>query len=284
MLRNLDTTALRSLVAVIEAGGVTKAANRMHLTQSAVSMQIKRLEETLDLKLLERDGRGVAPTSAGEQLAGYARQILAINDEALERLTAPRFEGEVTLGMPCDMVYPHAPSILRQFSEEYPRVQLKFVSSYTRQLLEGFSSGIYDVIVTTEDGAGEGGETIAKIPLRWYGAPGGRAWSQSPLPFATARMCAFRPSAARALDQAGISWHAATIAENEDAAVAATRADLSVMALLDGAYPDWLCAVDHSGRLPELPVIAVNLYTNTAPERQELARELASCVKRPFMS
>ena len=92
-MRNLDLTALRSFVAVAEEGGVTKAAGFLNLTQSAVSMQLKRLEELLGLELLDRSGRTIALTASGEQLLAYARRMIALNDEVIGRLTDQAFEG-----------------------------------------------------------------------------------------------------------------------------------------------------------------------------------------------
>ena len=93
MYRNLDMTALRSFVTVADTGGVTRAAGKLHVTQSAVSMQLKRLEIMLDTDLMERSGRGVNLTAQGEQLLGYGRRMLALNDEAWGRLTHDTYEG-----------------------------------------------------------------------------------------------------------------------------------------------------------------------------------------------
>src|SRR4028118_150133 len=95
MPRNLDLTALRSFVTVADAGGVTRAAGLLNLTQSAVSMQLKRLEESLGLRLLDRSGRGVSLAPAGERLLGYARRMVALNDEAWARLSTREAEGEL---------------------------------------------------------------------------------------------------------------------------------------------------------------------------------------------
>ena len=122
MLRNLDLTALRSFTAVADAGGVTKAAAQLNLTQSAVSMQLKRLEESLGLPLLDRSARTIALTAQGEQLLGYARRLLALNDEAWGRLTHPAFEGAIDVGAPHDIIYPQVPRVLQRFVAEYPRV------------------------------------------------------------------------------------------------------------------------------------------------------------------
>ena len=91
-MRNLDVTTLRSFVAVAESGGVTRAAGFLHLTQSAVSMQLKRLEELLGLELLDRSGRTIALTASGEQLLVYARRMVALIDEVITRLTDQDYE------------------------------------------------------------------------------------------------------------------------------------------------------------------------------------------------
>ena len=116
MVRNFDITTLRSFVAVAETGGVTKAAGFLHLTQSAVSMQLKRMEEALDVALLDRSGRTVALTADGEQLFAYAKKMVELNDEAWRRLTANEFEGEITLGVPHDIIHPYIPPILKRFA------------------------------------------------------------------------------------------------------------------------------------------------------------------------
>ena len=110
-MRNLDITTLRSFVAVADSGGVTRAAGFLHLTQSAVSMQLKRLEELLGLELLDRSGRTIALTASGEQLLAYARRMVALNDEVIGRLTDQAFEGEVLLGFgPVDAVLNLSPT------------------------------------------------------------------------------------------------------------------------------------------------------------------------------
>ncbi len=120
-MRNLDMTALRSFVAVADHGGVTRAAGVLNFTQSAVSMQLKRLEEMLDVVLLNRSNRKIALTASGEQLLGYARRIIDMNDEAMSRLTSEIFEGEIVIGVPHDMVYPVIPRGLQRFNDEFPR-------------------------------------------------------------------------------------------------------------------------------------------------------------------
>jgi len=282
MYRNLDTGTLRSLLAVIDSGGVTRAANRLHLTQSAVSMQIKRLEDALDLKLLDRNGRGVTATAEGEQLATYARQIVALNDAAIERMVAPHFEGEVSLGLPVDLIYPHAPKVLRRFDNDFPRVHVRFVSSYTTSLLADFRAGKLDVIVTTEDHPDPDAETINEMPLQWYGAIGGRAHAGRPLRFASASHCSFRPLSIRALEAEGIPWENGVVTENDDAALAATSADMCVTTLLGCGEAVQIEPVPATARLPALPQISCNLYCAQDTQNAGLARELSRYVKDAF--
>ena len=184
MARNLDTTALRSFVTVADTGGVTKAAGMLHLTQSAVSMQLKRLEESLGVLLLDRSARQISVTAEGEQLLSYARRILALNDEALQRLTSQDYEGEIVLGVPHDIIDPYIPPVLRRFAANFPRMKIKLVSEPTKRLREMFARGECDAIITTESEPGEGGEALVTLPLVWVGAVGGGAWRQRPLPVA----------------------------------------------------------------------------------------------------
>src|SRR6187402_705425 len=162
MARQLDLTALRSFTAVADAGGVTRAAAQLNLTQSAVSMQLKRLEEGLGLALLDRTARTIALTTQGEQLLGYARRLLALNDEALGRLTHPAFEGALDFGVPHDIIYPHVPGVLQRFAAEYPRVKLQLHSLYTSGLREMLTRGEMDIILTTESTVDPGGETLRR--------------------------------------------------------------------------------------------------------------------------
>ena len=281
MPRNLDLTALRSFVAVAEAGGVTRAAGFLHLTQSAVSMQLKRLEEGLGVSLLDRSSRSVAMTAEGEQLLAYARRMLALNDEALARLTADAFEGEVRLGVPHDIVYPAIPTVLRQFAADFPRVRVVLHSSFTNDLLGQFARGDCDLILATEDGTGAGGETLAEQDLVWVGAPGGSAWRQRPLRLAFETRCIFRQSVQEALEAAGIPWEMAIESEHSRTIEASLSADLAVHAMLSPAVPPQFEAIRHGGALPPLPHKRINLYT-AAAARSPIVDALADLVRQAY--
>lgn len=258
--RNLDLTALRAFLTVAETGGVTRAAGLLNLTQSAVSMQLKRLEEALNLSLLDRSGRGIALTPSGEQLLGYARRMLELNDEALGRLTANEYEGEIVLGVPHDIVYPVLPPILRQFATDFPRVQVKLISSFTSRMKAQFSRGEIDVLLTTEYDTPSDARCLCSIPLVWVGAPDGQAWKQRPLRLAHEGSCIFRSVTQRILDREDIPWEMALETDSARSSEATVSADLAVHSMLDGTWPQQLEPIDHGGTLPDLGVSNVNLY------------------------
>lgn len=274
MPRNLDLTALRSFVSVAETGGVTKAAGMLNLTQSAVSMQLKRLEESLGLALLDRTGRGVALTATGDQVLSYARKMLALNDEVYARMTDHAFEGQIALGVPHDIVYPAIPQVLSRFTQEFPRVKLDLISSYTLRLKEHLSKGTCNLILTTEDTVARGGETLAELPLVWIGAIGGQAWRRRPLPLAFEQSCLFKDSVQNALDEAGLSWTMTVQAESARTIEPIVAADMAVHAVLEGTEPAHLEKIAHGGELPRLTSKKIILYghkTGRDPVQDALA-------------
>lgn len=260
MRRNLDLTALRSLVAVADTGGVTRAAGVLNLTQSAVSMQIKRLEDALGATLFDRTQRRIQLTGQGEQLLGYARRMVALNDEVVARLTDPDHEGEIVLGVPHDIVYPAIPDVLKRFNAAYPRMRVTLIASFTRSLKELYAQGRAHMILTTEEAPDPGGETLGALPLVWVGAPGGRVWRERPLRLAFEYRCMFRAPVQEALDAAGISWEMSVESESARAVEASISADLAVYAQLEGMCAAHMEEIRHDGTLPSLPSRSINLY------------------------
>ncbi|MEM1237114.1 MAG: LysR family transcriptional regulator [Pseudomonadota bacterium] len=270
MPRNLDMTALRSFVAVADLGGVTRAAGALHLTQSAVSMQLKRLEESLGLGLLDRSARTVSLTASGEQLLGFARRMLALNDEALRKMTDDGYEGEIVLGVPHDIVYPHIPQVLKTFNASFPRMKVQLISSFTRGLKRQFESGECDLILTTEAELGPGGQTLAEVPLVWVGAPGGSAWKSRPLRLAYEDNCIFRRDVQRALDLQNIDWEMAVESNSTRTIEASVSADLAVHTMVAGSEPAYFERVPHGGTLPDLSVQKINLYIQDGTSNEPL--------------
>jgi len=279
-MRNLDMTTLRSFLAVAEHGGVTRAAAALNLTQSAVSMQLKRLEELLGLDLLDRSGRKVALTGSGELMLTYARRMVELNDEAVGRLTDDAYEGELVLGAPYDIVYPVVPQVLKRFHTLYPRVKVHLKSSSTLKLRAALDKGEAQLILTTEEELGPGGETLTEMPLRWSGAPGGVAWKKRPLKLAFCNVCIFRASVLRRLDEAGIDWEMVVDSDDDRAVEALVSADLAVSALLEDSIPPHQEPIPCGDALPDLGVQRINMYG--ADSRDAMVVELAGLLRQGF--
>ena len=258
MPKNLDIAALRSFVAVADSGGITHAAEQMHLTQSAVSMQVKRLEDLFDGKMLQRKGRGVVLTPLGEQLLSYARRMIALNDEAWAQMTNDDLEGEVSFGVPVDILEPEIPLILNRCKQLYPRISINLISSLTKSLRRDLESGQIDIILTTELALDEGGETLIVESNDWYGAHDGIAHLQRPLPIPMCQNCAMRPSAIKALDDANVPWTPVGVTDNESTVDTLLAADLAITPKLRSTTPHAVLLHDES--LPELPSALVNMY------------------------
>ncbi|MEJ6392210.1 LysR family transcriptional regulator [Gymnodinialimonas sp. 2305UL16-5] len=270
MARNLDLTALRAFVTVVDAGGVTKASGFLNLTQSAVSMQLKRLEEALGVALFDRAARRLDLTGAGEQMLGYARRMLELNDEVLGRLTSREYEGEISLGVPHDVVYPAIPEVLQRFNKAYPRMKVQLLSMGTINLKAAFARGEVNVILTTEEDVDRGGETLLERPMVWVGAKDGHMWKQRPLRLALEDACIFRGPALAALDTAGISWEIAVEADSIRTVEASVSADLAVHAVIEGTESPYTEVVAHQGALPALPRICINMYRSDLSRNEPL--------------
>ncbi|MEM8664359.1 MAG: LysR family transcriptional regulator [Pseudomonadota bacterium] len=281
MTRTLDLTALRSFVAIAQTGGVTKAAQRLNLTQSAVSMQLKRLETALGQPLFERERKAMILTASGEQVLSYASRMLDMNDELWARMTGASYEGELTLGAPHDVVYPHIPEVLRRFERAFPRVRISLHSSYTPELKEQLDRGEVDVILTTETEPEARAEVLQESPLVWIGAPGGSAWRQRPLPLAFETGCIFRPWVQSRLDAAGIPWTMAVDSLSIRTVDACISADFAVHAAISFTVQRRYEVIDHHGALPDLPTTKVAQYVTEGPNRA-LAQELASLVRETW--
>lgn len=281
MARNLDLTALRSFMTVADEGKVTAAAARLNLTQSAVSMQLKRLEQALGQPLFDRAGRGVALTSEGELLLGYARRMVQLNDEIWNRMTHADFEGELILGVPHDIVYPQIPNAMRRFARDFPRVKVTLTSSFTRRLKAEFARGEIDLILTTEWEIEPGGEILDESPLVWVGAHGGSAWRDRPVKLAYERNCIFRPLVQRALETAGLAWEMTVESDQTRPVEAAVSADLAIHTQIGSSIPPYFEAIQHGGALPDLPMVKIGMYPGDGPKRP-LIESLAEMIREAY--
>ena len=276
---------VRAFLTVVEAGGVTRAAAALGLSQAAASQQIKRLEEVLDCRLFERQGRGLVLAPAGERLLAQARRLVALNDELLSSMRTPPFEGEVRFGVPYDIIGSFVPAILRGFAKAQPRVRVSLVCEDSQVVRERLKSGGVDLAMTTETDCGRHGETLRTDRLVWVGAPGGDAHLKDPLPVSLgAPTCLFRPVAIEALGAARRDWRAVCEVSRLEPVYAVLEAGLAVAPLLRSSVPARFEIFEgkaaRQARLPALPEFRINLYV--PPAAGPAARDLADHVLASF--
>jgi len=261
MMRNLDTSLVRTFVATADHASMTAAANALHLTQGAVSQQIKRLEAMLDCSLFERDRRGLRLTPLGERLFGKAKRLLSLNDEIWSDMTADAVAGRVRLGVPFDLVGTWLPPVLKAYGEACPNVEISLVCRSSPELTEALAAGEVDLAVIEAPEDAPAGECLGIERLVWVGARGGDAYRKRPLPLSmVCESCAFRPVVLAALDAQQLGWR--TVFEHGviEATRATVKADLAVTAWLASTVPSSLAILDADCGLPALPNFAINLH------------------------
>ncbi len=183
----LDTDLIRTFVTVCEAGSFRRAADRIHRTPSAVSMQMARLEETLGAPLFRKDGRSIKISTKGEELLAYARRILSLSEEAVSRFRSPCLTGRVRLGVPDDYETRLLPPVLSRFAKMCPDVEVELVLGVSQALVQMVERGDLDVAIGSAPYMVPGpvtSELLHAEPLVWLGRAGGTAKLRRPLPLA----------------------------------------------------------------------------------------------------
>ena len=252
--RNIDMDLLRSFVTIIESKSFTRAAARVTRTQSAISLQMKRLEEQLETRLFERGGRGVEPTEAGTLLLGFARRILAANDELVGRMVEPDVDGEVRLRAPDGFAGQHLALVLARFQRAFPLVRLRVETGPPADgPAPDLSIGIH-VGATPQDG-----DELMREALIWCVAEGAEPMQPMndaglPLPLVLPPPDdPARAAAVAALDAAGVRWTLAFEAGSRWTMKAAVGAGLGIGLLPRGALPSGLHRLAEAEGLPALP-------------------------------
>lgn len=284
MIRNLDMTLIRTFITVADKASMTAAANALHLTQGAVSQQVKRLEEAFGSSLFERDRRGLRLTRAGEQLFGRGKRLLALNDEIWVEMAGTPVAGQVRLGVPYDLVGTLLAPVLKTYAETYPQVEISLVCGSSPELTAALAAGTIDLAVIEERVGPTAGECLAIDRLVWVGAKGGVARAKRPLPVSiVADTCAFRPAVLAALGEHGLEWRTVFENGNIDATTATVRSDLAVTTWLASTVPADLDILPSESGLPPLPNFAINLHLprhGVGPAAQEFARHIRDGLAR----
>jgi DNA-binding transcriptional LysR family regulator len=207
----LDLELLRSFVSVVDAGGFTRAGERVHRTQSTVSQQIKRLEEDVGQPLLNRNGKDVTPTEAGERLLSYARRLLSLAEEARDVMARPGSEGAIRLGVPEDFAAYRLAKLLAAFSRSHPALRLDVRADQSTHLKRDLERGELDLALFKR-AAGEGtGIAVWPERVHWVTSksrPRDTSTGSVPL-IGFPAGCLYRSRAIHALESVGRAWHMA---------------------------------------------------------------------------
>jgi DNA-binding transcriptional LysR family regulator len=192
----LDIDHLRTFIAIAESGSFTRAAELVHKTQSAVSMQMKRLEERVGRPIFARDGRFSKLTEDGERLLDYARRIVKLNLEVLATFADPELSGRVRLGLPDDYADRYLPEIMARFSRAYPSVELTVLCEPSSSLVERIEADDVDLAIITATETNKASETFRQERLLWVTSGRHSAHVEEPLPLALGHSsCCWRRSA-----------------------------------------------------------------------------------------
>ncbi|HWV22502.1 MAG TPA: LysR family transcriptional regulator [Devosia sp.] len=254
MAAPLDLDQLQSFCAIADCGSFTEAARRVNKTQSAVSMQIKRLEERLGHALLSRDGRTVTLTHHGEVLYERARKMLRTNAEILDRFSDGDLAGSIRFGVPDDYAVRLLPVILSSFQRTHPKIVVDVSCMASEHLLEGMRAGRYDLIVFTQGTEQNFGELFRTEKMFWVASHGGRALASEPVAIACGpQYCIWRKDAMDALDRTGTDYRIAYTSSNATAISSAVLSDLAIGFLPESALQPGMRVVADEHGLPPLP-------------------------------
>jgi DNA-binding transcriptional LysR family regulator len=260
MRASLDIPLLRTFLAVADTGSFTLAAEQVHRTQSAVSMQIRRLEDSIGRPLFERIGRGSQLTRDGEALTQYARRIVSLHDEALMALAEPELAGSVRLGVPDDYVSGFLPIVLATFADAYPRVEVELHCTTSAKVSRAHDAGEVDIGVVTSSMVRQQCRHIRREPVVWTTSQRHLTHEREPVPLAVFEPgCIFRDWAVEALDKTDRAYRIAYSSASMSGLVTAVEAGLAVTILPRSALPEDFRELTPEEGFPPLPAVDIGL-------------------------
>jgi len=261
MKRDLEIDLLRSFVAVAAQRNFTSAAVAIGRTQSAVSLQIKRLEGIVGKRLFDRNRQHVEITPVGESLLVYANRILATNDTALSHINRPEVEGVIRIGAPDDYATYLLPSVLSGFSTENPRIRFEVTCDNACALLPILGRGVLDLVVATHNAKAVAGEVVRYEPLHWVSAPDYVDDSEKPLSLVLFPIgCVCRDIALDALKEIDRSWHIAYTTRSVGLIEQALLSGSGVSVMEASTIPENLAILKNSADLPTLPDVVISVH------------------------
>ncbi|WP_175676380.1 LysR family transcriptional regulator [Burkholderia ambifaria] len=258
--RLLEIDLLRSFVVIAEVRSLSRAAARVGRTQSALSQQMRRLEESVDQPLFQRTGRGVVLTHPGERLLVHAQRILRQHDEAMADLCGTGLSGSIRFGCPDDYAAAFLPPLLRQFSSQHPLAIVEVVCGPTPRLLEQLDKRAVDLAMISLPDDGSTDDIIRREQLVWIGYPGLDAAQFDPLPLALSDPDTLDHIAAcDALNRAGRDYRVAYASSSLAGLTALVRSGQAFAVMTQTAVPADLAILAGDRGLPPLPAVGITL-------------------------
>src|SRR5882757_2437682 len=279
----LDPDLLQAFVAVADHRSFPRAASALNRTQSAVSMQVKRLEERLQAELFHRSKTNVDLSAAGEGLLGYARRILSLNEEAVGRVRERGMDGRVRLGVMDDYGTLIVPPLLAGFVANYPLIHVEMETGLTSGMTDRLGEAYDLVIAMHPEGRGEG-ELLRTEQAVWAASAEHRVEQLDPLPVALyPQGCLFRAWAMQALDQANRPWRLAFVSHSLAAVEAIAAQGLAVTVVKSGTFPPSLRRLTARDGMPLLPRAEIRLHRAASLTRAAslLADHLVAALRPP---
>lgn len=267
---SLDLDAVKALVRIAELGSFTRAAESMQTTQAGISLKLKRLEERLDSRLIERTPRYVELSPSGAMFLDHARELLAAHDRALAAFSSSR--QRITVGISDHVAGPELPALIARMNAQDPELLVEIRIGSSGDLLQSFDRRELDTVIVRLNVGRSDGELIAEEKLGWFAAPGWQYRADEPLPLATlAEPCGVRALAASLLDAAQVPWREVFVGGGVAAVAAAVMAGLGVAALAPRMLPFGAMDIGSKLGLPELPHLPVMLHTRSKDVRTQAA-------------
>jgi DNA-binding transcriptional LysR family regulator len=279
MTATLDLDLLRTFVSVVDAGGFTRAGERVHRTQSTVSQQVRRLEESLGYPLLQRNGKHATPTEQGERLLSYARRLLALAQEARDVVARPASEGAVRLGIPEDFAVYRLTELLSDFSRARPGLRLDVSCGLSAHLRRAIEHRELDVALFKRDAGEPGG--VAAWPERLHWVTSQRHpidLDRDPVPLAVSQQgCPYRKRMIHAMEAVGRAWHITYSSPNLPGIQAAVSVGLGISILPDVAILPDHRVLDAAAGFPTITntEVALVIVEDASPATRRLAELLA---------
>lgn len=256
----LDIDQLHTFIAIVDTGSFTKAADRIFKTQSAVSMQMRRLEERIGKQLFAKDGRGNRLTAEGEKLMNYARRIIRLNDEAIAAFDDNRLEGTLRIGTPDDYADRYMPEIIGRFAKTHPNVELYIVCEPSVSLGEKMARGELDIALVTHNPRARVSDVVRTEPLCWVASANHPLRENAPVPLAVGRRdCHWRQLACSALDADGRDYQVLFTSWSSTVIASAVLAGMAVSVLPESALRTGMKVLTSNDGFPPLPPVQIGL-------------------------